>query len=145
MNLHFALAGTPCRVVEIILPAICTWWDLGWCTNRLATISAIAIEIGYGVTAGPAVQERLSLDHKLFESFSGRFRLKTHACAALTCVGKPFIEGGTRSCREGRRLFVAREDQLNRGVAERFDDVEVFFPRHPKDLRHAFTVLGRGE
>jgi hypothetical protein len=35
-------------------------------------------EIGYGATAGPAIEERLNLDHKLFEGFSGRFPVKTY-------------------------------------------------------------------
>ena len=37
-----------------------------------------AVEIGYGATASSAVEVRLGLDHKLFESFSGRFPAKTY-------------------------------------------------------------------
>jgi uncharacterized oxidoreductase len=62
MNLHFALAGTPCRVVEIILPAICaTLVGFGvvhkptrddFCDSIFAVLSyGDAIEIGYDVTA----------------------------------------------------------------------------------------------
>ena len=86
MNLRFALAGTPCRVVEIISPAIRTTLAAHKAAldNFYDSIFAVlsdgnAIEIGYIVTAGPAVQDRVSLDHRFFESFSGRFRLKIYA------------------------------------------------------------------
>jgi uncharacterized oxidoreductase len=90
MNLRFALAGTACKVVEIIPPAIRTGLAGpgathgapldDFCDSVFAVLSeGKAIEIGYGATASPALQERLSLDHKLFESFSGRFPVKTYA------------------------------------------------------------------
>jgi hypothetical protein len=92
MNLHFAFAVRLARWLRSSRRRSASRWrDLGRCTRRLSTISAIrsfsvfavssdgnAIEIDYGVTAAPAVQERLCLVHKLFESFSGRFRLKTY-------------------------------------------------------------------
>lgn len=89
MNLRFALAGTACRVVEIIPPAIRTALAGpgathgapldDFCDSVFAALSnGNAIEIGYGATAGPAVEDRLRLDHKLFESFSGRFPVKTY-------------------------------------------------------------------
>jgi uncharacterized oxidoreductase len=89
MNLRFALAGTSCKVVEIIPPAIrTTLAGAGathgapldeFCDSIFAALSdGNAIEIGYGATAGPTVQERLDLDHKLFAGFSGRFPVKTY-------------------------------------------------------------------
>jgi len=89
MNLRFALAGTSCKVVEIIPPAIRTALAGpgathgapldDFCDWIFAALSREdAIEIGYGATAGPAVEERLNLDRKLFESFSGRFPVKTY-------------------------------------------------------------------
>ena len=90
MNLRFALAGTSCKVVEIIPPAIRTALAGpgathgepldDFCDAIFAALSnGEAVEIGYGATAGSAVEERLKLDHKLFESFSGRFQVKTYA------------------------------------------------------------------
>jgi len=89
MNLRFALARTNCRVVEIIPPAIRTHLVGPGATHGApvdefcdaifaAMSSGDGIEIGYGATAGPEVGERLSLDHRLFESFSGRFPVKTY-------------------------------------------------------------------
>jgi uncharacterized oxidoreductase len=89
MNLRFALAGTACKVIEIIPPAIRTALAGpgathgasldDFCDSVFAALSdGEAIEIGYGATAAPAVQEQLSLDHKLFERFSGRFPVKTY-------------------------------------------------------------------
>jgi uncharacterized oxidoreductase len=89
MNLRFALAGTSCKVIEIIPPAIRTALAGpgathgapldDFCDSIFAALSdGDAIEIGYGATAGPAVEERLNLDHKLFESFSSRFTVKTY-------------------------------------------------------------------
>ena len=45
---------------------------------------------------------------------------------------------------ESRRLFVAGQDQLDPGAAQRFDHVEVFLARNPEDLLHAL-VLERGD
>jgi len=90
MNLRFALAGTSCKVVEIIPPAIRTALAGPGATHGAslddfsdsifaALLDEDAVEIGYGATAGPAVEERLKLDHKLFEAFSGRFPVKTYS------------------------------------------------------------------
>jgi uncharacterized oxidoreductase len=90
MNLRFALAGTSCKVIEIIPPAIRTGLAGPGATHGApleefcdSVFAAIARgegpDIGYGTTAGPALRERLNLDHKLFESFSGRFPVKTYA------------------------------------------------------------------
>jgi uncharacterized oxidoreductase len=90
MNLRFALAGTTCRVIEIIPPAIRTALTGpgaahgapldDFCDSVFAALAREeTVEIEYGATAGPAVEERLTLDHKLFESFSGRFPVKTYA------------------------------------------------------------------
>ena len=90
MNLRFALAGTACKVVEIIPPAISTALagpgathgaplDDFYDTVFAALSNGEANEIAYGATAAPAVQERLDLDHTLFENLSGRFPVKTYA------------------------------------------------------------------
>jgi uncharacterized oxidoreductase len=90
VNLRFALAGTPCQVIEIIPPAIRTALAGPgathgapldeFCDTVFAALSqGDAFEIGFGATAGPALQERIDLDRKLFESFSGRFPVKTYA------------------------------------------------------------------
>jgi uncharacterized oxidoreductase len=89
MNLRFALANTSCRVVEIIPPAIRTALAGPGATHGeplddfceaifAALLKGEAMEIGYGATAGSAIKERLDLDHKLFESFSGRFPVKVY-------------------------------------------------------------------
>jgi|SRR5580658_6915108 uncharacterized oxidoreductase len=89
MNLRFALAGTPCKVVEIIPPAIRTALAGPGATHGaplddfsdsvFQTLwDSDAAEVGYGATVAPAIQERLSLDRKLFANFSGRFPVKTY-------------------------------------------------------------------
>ncbi|MCY1458820.1 hypothetical protein D9M71_762350 [compost metagenome] len=40
---------------------------------------------------------------------------------------------------EGGRLFVAGEDQLDSGVAKRFQEVEVFLARNAEDAVHALV------
>jgi uncharacterized oxidoreductase len=90
MNLRFALAATALHVVEIIPPAIRTALAGPGATHGApldefcdAVFAALsqgdAIEIGFGATASPVLQERIALDHKLFETFSGRFPVKTYA------------------------------------------------------------------
>jgi uncharacterized oxidoreductase len=90
MNLRFALAATNCKVVEIIPPAIRTALAGPTATHGASledfcnsTFAALAdgntFEITYGATSSPAVQERLNLDNKLFETFSGRFTVKTYS------------------------------------------------------------------
>jgi uncharacterized oxidoreductase len=89
MNLRFALAGTSCKVIEVIPPAIRTALagqgaTQGapldeFCDSIFAALSdGDAIEVGYGATASESLQERLNLDHRLFESFSGRFPVKIY-------------------------------------------------------------------
>jgi uncharacterized oxidoreductase len=88
MNLRFALANTPCSVVEIIPPAIRTALAGPGATHGApleefcdavfrALSDSDATEIGFGATAGHAIEERLNLDRKLFEGFSGRFPVKS--------------------------------------------------------------------
>jgi uncharacterized oxidoreductase len=89
MNLRFALAGTTCRVVEIIPPAVRTAL-MGpgaahgapldeFCDATFAALLAgEAVEIGFGMTSSPPLQERLRMDHQLFDSLSGRFPVKTY-------------------------------------------------------------------
>ncbi|WP_395068036.1 SDR family oxidoreductase [Paraburkholderia silvatlantica] len=89
INLRFALAGTNVKVAEIVPPAIRT--ALGgpgathgaplddFCDSIFAALSAGDVsEIGYGVTNGEEIQERLRIDRRLFEAFSGRFPVKKY-------------------------------------------------------------------
>jgi uncharacterized oxidoreductase len=89
LNLRFALAGTACKVVAIIPQAISTALagpgathgapPDDFCDSIFAALSnGKAIEIVYWA-ARAVVRERLNLDHKLFETFSGRFPIKTYA------------------------------------------------------------------
>jgi uncharacterized oxidoreductase len=89
VNLRFALAGTACKVVEIIPPAVRTTLAGpgaahgapldDFCDSIFAALVAgDAEEIGYGMTASPAINERLNIDRKLFEDFSGRFPVNTY-------------------------------------------------------------------
>jgi uncharacterized oxidoreductase len=89
MNLRFALAGTNCSVVEIIPPAVRTALAGPgathgapldeFCDSTFAALVDGKLEIGFGVTNSAAVQERLRIDHELFDGFSGRFPVKTYA------------------------------------------------------------------
>jgi uncharacterized oxidoreductase len=89
VNLRFALAGTPCKVVEIIPPAVRTALagPIGthgaslddFCDAVFAALDAGACdEIGYGMTASPAIEERLSAERDMFASLSGRFPVRTY-------------------------------------------------------------------
>ena len=89
MNLRFALAGTNCKIVEIIPPAVKTALAGPGAAHGApldefcdATFAALtegnSLEIGFGPTSSPPVQERLAIDRKLFEGFSGRFPVKTY-------------------------------------------------------------------
>jgi uncharacterized oxidoreductase len=90
VNLRFALAGTNCRVVEIIPPAVRTGLagpgaahgapldDYADATFAALTASE-ALEIGYGPTASEAFNEPKHLYRALFEGFSSRFPVKTYA------------------------------------------------------------------
>jgi hypothetical protein len=48
-----------------------------------------------------------------------------------------------RGCQEGRGLLMVA--QPNRRAAPRFDDVEIFFSGHPKDLLYTFVLECRYE
>jgi hypothetical protein len=50
-----------------------------------------------------------------------------------------------RGCHEGCRLFMAGHHQLNRRTAQRFDDVEIFFSGHRKDLLYTLVLKCRYE
>lgn len=88
-NLRFALSATPVRVVEIIPPAVQTGLtatgvthgvDLdAFCDTIFAGLEAgQADEIGFGMTATPEFRHRLAVEHALFDSFSGRFPVRTY-------------------------------------------------------------------
>ena len=48
-------------------------------------------------------------------------------------------------CHESRRLFVAGRDELDRRAPQRFDNVEIFFSGHPKDLLYTLVLKCRYE
>jgi RNase P subunit RPR2 len=51
-------------------------------------------------------------------------------------AGQPSMRG----CHECRRLLMAGQHQLDRRTAQRFDDVEIFFPGDPKDLLYSLVL-----
>jgi uncharacterized oxidoreductase len=90
VNLRFALAHTPCRVIEVIPPAVRTALAGQGATHGVpldefcdAVFSALtageAEEIGYGMTATAAFNEPKRLYRALFEGASSRFAVKTYS------------------------------------------------------------------
>ncbi|MCI2245516.1 SDR family NAD(P)-dependent oxidoreductase [Xanthomonas sp. PPL568] len=89
VNLRFALAATPVRVVEIIPPAVRTGLagpgmahgaDLeAFCDAIFAGLEAgQADELGFGMTDAAEFRQRLAMDHALFDGFSGRFSVRKY-------------------------------------------------------------------
>lgn len=92
MTLRHALAGTPCRVVELMPPAVAT--ELAgpgnthgvpvdeFCDAVLAGIDAALTGgpqvIGYGPTAAEGITRRLQSEQAMFDSNSARFPVKTY-------------------------------------------------------------------
>jgi uncharacterized oxidoreductase len=90
VNLRFALAHTPCRVVEVIPPAVRTSLAGPGATHGVplddfcdAVFTALregeADEIGYGMTATAAFNDPKRLYRALFEEASSRFSVKTYS------------------------------------------------------------------
>lgn len=90
MTLRHALAGTPCRAVEMIPPAVCTALAGpgashgapldDFCDQVFVAMQAgEADEIGYGVTESDAFREPMWLARALFETNASRFPIKTYA------------------------------------------------------------------
>jgi uncharacterized oxidoreductase len=93
VNLRFALAGTNCRVVEVIPPAVHTALAGRGATHGVplddfcdtvfaALTTSVAEEIGYGVTATDAFNVPKRLYRDMFQAFSGGFPVQTYARAA---------------------------------------------------------------
>jgi uncharacterized oxidoreductase len=89
VNLRFSLAGTPCKVIEIIPPAVRTALAGpnathgvsldDFCNTIFADLNAGECdEMGYGMTASAAVEERLSAEREMFAGFSERFPVRTY-------------------------------------------------------------------
>jgi len=89
VNLRFSLANTTCKVFEIIPPAVRTALAGSNATHGeplddfcdavfAAMASGAQEEIGYGMTASPAVQERLNAEKQMFAVLSERFPVKTY-------------------------------------------------------------------
>ncbi len=89
VNLRFALAGTSCRVVEVIPPAVRTALAGPGATHGVplddfcdAVFAGLtesnAEEIGYGMTATEAFDGPKSLYRAMFKEFSTRFPEKTY-------------------------------------------------------------------
>ena len=93
-NLRFALAGTNCRVVEVIPPAVNTALagpgaTLGvplddFCDTVFGALTTSdAKEIGYGMTANDAFDAPKALYREMFQAFSGRFPVQTYASMVI--------------------------------------------------------------
>jgi uncharacterized oxidoreductase len=89
VNLRFALAGTSCRVVEVIPPAVRTALAGPGATHGVplddfcdAVFAGLTEgdveEIGYGMTATAAFDEPKSRYRAMFKEFSTRFPVKTY-------------------------------------------------------------------
>ena len=89
VNLRHALAGTNCRVVEIIPPAIRTALAgpgathgvplEEFCDVIFARLAAgVADEIGYGITESEAFKVPMRLHKAMFEQFAGRFPVELY-------------------------------------------------------------------
>ena len=90
MNLHFDLANTACRVVEIIPPAVRTALAGPGATHGapldefcdavfLGLSESDTAEIGFGATAGEAFNEPKRLYRAVFEQFSPRFLVERYS------------------------------------------------------------------
>jgi uncharacterized oxidoreductase len=89
VNLRFALAGTSCRVVEVIPPAVRTALAGAGATHGAplddfcdaifaGLAEGAAEEIGYGMTATEAFEAPKALYRAMFKEFSTRFPVKTY-------------------------------------------------------------------
>ncbi|MEU9443536.1 SDR family NAD(P)-dependent oxidoreductase [Streptomyces sp. NPDC048304] len=85
MKLRHALQATPCRVVELIPPAVATALagpgrnhgadPEEFCDTVFPLLDGSLPEVGYGPTAQPAFTDRLASGHRSFEAASTRFRV----------------------------------------------------------------------
>lgn len=85
-TLRHALAGTPCRVVELMPPAVATGLGGGhgvgvdeFCDAALAGIDAGRPAVGYGASADERVAGLVADGQRLFDDLSGRFAVATYA------------------------------------------------------------------
>jgi uncharacterized oxidoreductase len=90
VNLRYALANTPCRVVEVVPPAVRTGLAgpsathgaplEEFCDSVFSGLSRPDLaEIGFGVTASDSFQEPKKLYRALFEQFSARFPIERYS------------------------------------------------------------------
>ncbi len=89
LNLRFALAATPCHVVELIPPAVATGLggngtphgvDLNTFTDAVfpALLDHDHDTVGYGMTDAPAVNQILHDTAQLFDAMAERFPIPTY-------------------------------------------------------------------
>jgi len=89
INLRHALAHTPCRVVELIPPAVATGLagpehthgaplDDFCDTVYPALLDDDTNEIGYGTTDSPAFQTQIHAATAMFDQFAARFPIETY-------------------------------------------------------------------
>jgi uncharacterized oxidoreductase len=90
VNLRYALANTPCRVVELIPPAVATGLA-GPGNTHGATLDDFCDtvfpalrngadnEVGYGVTDSPAFRTQVQAATAAFEQFATRFPIEAYA------------------------------------------------------------------
>ncbi|MFG2375318.1 SDR family NAD(P)-dependent oxidoreductase [Streptomyces sp. NPDC048504] len=83
MNLRHVLRATPCRVVELIPPAVATALagpghthgadPEEFCDTVFPLLDGKLPEVGFGPTAQPAFTDRLAAEHRTFDAASTRF------------------------------------------------------------------------
>jgi uncharacterized oxidoreductase len=83
INLRYALAATPCRVVELIPPAVATGLagpgqahgadPDEFCDAVFPLLDGSRPEVGFGPTASPAFMERAAGERAMFDGLAGRF------------------------------------------------------------------------
>jgi uncharacterized oxidoreductase len=89
VNLRFALAGTACKVSEVIPPAVRTALAGpgathgapldDFCDSVFAALTAEREEIGFGPTASPEFERRLAAEREMFDRFAVRFPVASYA------------------------------------------------------------------
>jgi uncharacterized oxidoreductase len=81
VNLRYALATTPCRVVELIPPAVATSMSAhgadpdAFCDEVFPLLDGTHPEVGYGPTATAAFTSRATAERQMFETLAPRFEV----------------------------------------------------------------------
>ena len=88
VNLRHALRATPCRVVELIPPAVATALagpgrnhgadPEEFCDTVFPLLDGSQPEVGFGPTVQPAFTDRLAAEHRAFQAASARFTVPSY-------------------------------------------------------------------